>query len=131
MTTIDERIREAMSSEDRALLAQMDDDDSLYRDVIATFQGRMRWMNIFSSIVAFALFGVALMCGWRFTLEAEPRGMLMWGAGAALAISGVTLIKVWFWMEIQKNAIVREVKRVELQLAKLAASLRPAIANKP
>lgn len=37
-----------------------DVDDTLYRDVIATFQGRMRWMNIFSSIVGFALFGVAI-----------------------------------------------------------------------
>lgn len=52
--------------------------------------------------------------------------MLMWGAGTALAISGLTMIKVWFWMEIQKNAIVREIKRVELQLGKLAASMRPA-----
>jgi hypothetical protein len=61
---------------------------------------------------------------WRFTLAAEPRTMMMWGGGAALAVSGLALIKVWFWMEIQKNSIVREVKRVELQLANLAASLR-------
>jgi hypothetical protein len=124
-TLRDERIRESLSSEDRELLVQMDADDTLYHNVIATFQGRMRWMNILSSILGFALFGVALVCAWRFTLEAEPRGMLMWGAGAALAISGVTMIKVWFWMEIQKNSIVREIKRVELQVAKLAASMRP------
>jgi hypothetical protein len=53
-----------LSTEDRELLAQIDADDSLYREVIATFQGRMRWMNILSSIVGFALFGVALVCGW-------------------------------------------------------------------
>jgi hypothetical protein len=124
MSNLDERIRESLSAEDRELLAQMDADDTLYRDVIATFQGRMRWMNVLSSILAFTLFGVALVCGWRFMMETEPRGMILWGAGAALAISGVTMIKVWFWMEIQKNAIVREIKRVELQLARLAASLR-------
>lgn len=129
MSNLDERIRESMSVEDQKLLAEIDADDSLYRDVIATFQGRMRWMNILSSIIGFALFGVALVCGWRFTLETEPRGMLMWGAGAALAISGLTMIKLWFWMEIQKNTIVREIKRVELQLAKLAASVRSAKAT--
>jgi hypothetical protein len=36
------------------------------------------------------------------------------------------MIKVWFWMEIQKNAIVREIKRVELQVANLAAAMRSA-----
>ena len=74
MSNLDERIRESLSSEDRELLAQIDADDSLYRDVISTFQGRMRWMNIFTSIVGFALFGAAVVCGWRFTMETEPRG---------------------------------------------------------
>jgi hypothetical protein len=126
MSNLDERIRESLSADDRDLLAQIDADDSLYRDLIATFQGRMRWMNILSSIIGFILFGVALACAWQFTMETEPRGMLMWGAGAALAISGSTMIKVWFWMEIQKNAIVREIKRVELQVANLAAAMRSA-----
>jgi hypothetical protein len=30
---------------------------------------------------------------------------------------------VWFWLELQKNAIMREVKRLELQVASLAAQL--------
>jgi len=131
MSNLDDRIRQSLSSEDQELLAQINADDTLYRDVIATFQGHRRWMNIFSSIVGFSLFGVTLVCGWRFTMEAEPRGMLMWGAGAALAMSGLTMIKIWFWMEIQKNSIVREIKRVELQLAKLAATLRPADISRP
>ena len=126
MSNLDDRIRESLATDDRELLAQMDADDSLYRDLIATFQGRMRWMNILSSIIGFVLFGVALACAWKFTMEAEPRGMLMWAAGAALAISGTTMIKVWFWMEIQKNAIVREIKRVELQVANLAEAMRSA-----
>ena len=50
---------------------------------------------------------------------------MMWGAGAGLAVAGLALIKVWFWMEIQKNAIVRELKRVELQVANLAKVVAP------
>jgi hypothetical protein len=41
-----------------------------------------------------------------------------------VAVAGLALVKVWFWMELQKNAIVREVKRLELQVASLAAQLR-------
>jgi hypothetical protein len=124
MSNLDERIRESLSSDDRTLLARLDADDTLYRDVVATFQGRMRWLNALGWIVGFVLFGVALLCAWQFWIQPDTRSMLLWGGGAALAISGVALIKVWFWMEIQKNAIVREIKRVELQLANLSAVLR-------
>ena len=50
--------------------------------------------------------------------------MLRWGGASALGFAGLALVKVWFWMEMQKNAIMREVKRLELQVASLAAQLR-------
>lgn len=37
---------------------------------------------------------------------------------------GLGLIKLYFFMEFQKNAIIREIKRVELQVAGLTAALR-------
>src|SRR4051794_6594581 len=123
MSSIDDRIRQSMSSDDQALLARIDADDTIYREVIATFQGRMRWLNIGASIVGFTLFGVALFCAWRFITQTDPRSMILWGAGTGLAAAGLSMIKIWFWMEIQKNAIVRELKRVELQVANLAKAL--------
>jgi hypothetical protein len=50
--------------------------------------------------------------------------MLRWGAASALACAGVALVKVWFWMELQRNAVMPEVKRLELQVASLAAQLK-------
>ena len=47
---------------------------------------------------------------------------LRWGAASALAFAGLALIKVWFWLELQKNAIVREVKRLEVQVGALQRS---------
>jgi hypothetical protein len=123
MSSIDDRIRQSMSSDDQALLARIDADDTIYREVIATFQGRLRWLNIGASIVGFTLFGVALFCAWRFIAQTDPRSMILWGAGTGLAVAGLSMIKIWFWMEIQKNAIVRELKRVELQVANLAKAL--------
>ena len=79
------------SSDDRTLLAQLDADDTLYRDVVVTFQGRMRWLNALGWIVGFLLFWVALPCAWRFWIQTDTRGMLPWGGGAGLAISGLAL----------------------------------------
>lgn len=129
MESIDERIRKALSSEDREFLEQMDRNSSLYGDVVATFRGRMRWLNGLGWIFGFLLFAAALYCGWQFVSQPDLRSMQLWGAGAMLSALGLGLIKLHFFMEIQKNTIVREIKRVELQVAGLAAALRDGKVN--
>ena len=124
MESIDERIRKALSSEDRVFLEQLDSSGSLYGDIAATFRGHMRWLNALGWVFGFVLFAVAVYCGWRFVVEPDLRTMQLWGAGTMLSALGLGLIKLYFFMEFQKNAIVREIKRVELQVASLTAAMR-------
>ena len=124
MTDLDQAIRESLSAEDAALLDRLGADQALHRQVLATFEGRLRWFNVAGWIAGVVLFGVACVLAWRFLQAAELADMLRWGAASALAFAGLALIKVWFWLELQKNAIVREVKRLEVQVASLAALLR-------
>jgi hypothetical protein len=124
MNDLDQAIRQSLSAEDAALLDRLGADQALHRQVLATFEGRLRWFNVAGWIAGVALFGVACVLAWRFVQAEELRDMLRWGAASALAFAGIALIKVWFWLELQKNAIVREVKRLEVQVASLAAQLR-------
>ncbi|MEO8061575.1 MAG: DUF6768 family protein [Pseudomonadota bacterium] len=124
MESIDERIQKALSSEDQAFLAQMNADGSLYRDITAMFRGHTRWLNAFAWLLAFALFALAVVCGWQFLVQTDLRSMQRWGVGTILAFIALGMIKLWFWMELQKVVILREIKRVELQLASLTAALR-------
>jgi hypothetical protein len=124
MTDLDQAIRESLSSEDTELFDRLGADQALHRQVLATFEGQLRWFNIAGWIAGFVLFGVASVSAWRFVQAQELGDMLRWGAASALALAGLALIKVWFWLELQKNAIVREVKRLEVQVASLAAQLR-------
>jgi hypothetical protein len=50
---------------------------------------------------------VASVLAWQFVQAEDLGDMLRWGAASALAFAGLALIKVWFWLELQKNAIVR------------------------
>lgn len=124
MESIDERIQKALSSEDQAFLARMNADGSFFRDVAETFRGHMRWLNALAWVFAIALFAVAVFCSWKFATRTDSRNMQLWGAGTIVAILSLGLIKLWFWMELQKVAIVREIKRVEFQVASLTAALR-------
>ena len=121
---LDRAIRQSLSAEDAALLDRLGADRALHRQVLATFEGRLRWFNIAGWIAGVVLFGVGCVLAWRFVQAEEFRDMLRWGAGSGLAFAGIALVKIWFWLELQKNEIVREVKRLEVQVASLAAQLR-------
>lgn len=124
MSDVDRAIRQSLSAEDAELFDRLSLDQSLRQQVLATFEGQLRWMNVAGWIAGFVLFGVAALMAWRFVQAPNIQDMLRWGAGSALALAGLGLVKVWFWMEMQKNAIMREVKRLELQVASLAAQVR-------
>ena len=123
MNDLDRALRQSLSDEDAELLDRLAGDEAFHRQVLATFKGRLRWFNAIGWIAGFVLFGVATFMAWRFVTAPDIAEMLRWGAGSALAFAGLALIKVWFWMELQKNAVVREVKRLEVQIASLAAQL--------
>jgi hypothetical protein len=126
MTDLDQAIRESMSSEDAALFDRLGADQTLHRQVLATFKGQLGWFNTAGWIAGFVLFGLASFSALRFVQADELAGMLRWGAASALAFAGLALVKIWFWLELQKNATVREIKRLEVQVASLAAQRRRA-----
>jgi hypothetical protein len=123
MNDLDHAIRQSLSAEDNELLVRLGADQALHRQVLATFTGRRRWFNAAGLIAGVALFALACVLAWRFVQAREPADMLRWGAASAFAFAGLALIKVWFWLELQKDEIVREVKRLEVQVASLAGQL--------
>jgi len=123
MSNIDARIREALGAEDAALLKSLSADPGITALIADSFRGRMRWMTVLGLVYSFLFFGLALYTGWEFLQQTELRELALWGSAFWLCILAVTALKLWFWMDMHKNQIVREVKRVELQIAALAARL--------
>jgi uncharacterized membrane protein len=117
MTDIDRAIRDTLSSEDRAFIERLEQEPPLHRQIGEMFRGRMRWLNITGWILALVLFGTACWCGWRFVHATEIREMLLWGAAGTLAVIGLTAVKIWMWMQLHHNNVMREIKRMELLIA--------------
>ena len=121
MKDIDEEIRRTLSGTDAKLLARFEHDPTLFTQVLELFSGRLKWMTAAGWIAGLALFAAGAYFWWRFAYAEELRHMLLWLAPAFVCSLGLALVKVWFWLELQKNAVLREVKRLELQVASLAA----------
>ena len=118
---LDEAIRQALSAEDAKALERYGSDSSLIQQVMEAFQGRTAMLNVLVWIVALVLFVASVYCGWRFFEAIDVPQMLRWGGATLLAVISLISAKLWFWQELKSNAVIREVKRLELQVARLAA----------
>ena len=121
MTTIDDSIRRALSPEDVQAYAALSRELSPFGEALGMFRSARAGFSW-----AVALFGAAFVAiggyaAWRLLHATDVREMLGWSLLATFVMLSLALVKLWFWLEMQRNAVVREVKRLELQIASLVA----------
>ncbi len=124
MNELDDKIREALRKEDAEIFEDFGGELSMFEMVMETFRGKHRWLvylTIFWTIVFMVL---GILSAIRFFRVEDPRDLLMWAGACLVCFSAVTMMKVWFWMELNKNALMREIKRLELQIARLAGRIK-------
>ena len=73
-------------------------------------------MNVVN-IVAFVLF---IYCLVQFLDTENTNELIKWGAGGFTCLMVTSLLKLFAWMQMDKNAILREMKRLELQVSSIA-----------
>jgi len=118
MSEVDDKIRSALDAEDRALYDQLGE-QSMLGMMTGAFKGRNWFLNVYAFVVSFVLFIGAIYCLVRFFQATETHAQLAWALGVWFGMMATGFIKLWFWLEIQRNQIIREVKRLELQVARL------------
>jgi len=119
---IDKMIKEALSSEEAKFYDELGE-QSLPEMVGGLFVGKMKWLSIVTFIMQIILFVAAIYCAVQFFEVTEVQEMIKWGGGFFLFMLATTTLKVFHWMQMDKNAIMREIKRMEIQLATLNAKL--------
>jgi hypothetical protein len=124
MNELDKRIREALHREDGELLDEFCDEPSIFEMLMDTFRGRHRWLIFLMMFWTIVFLVLGVLSFVRFFRAEQTRDMLLWAVAATFFFSGVGMMKVWYWMELNKNALTREIKRLELQIARLAGRIK-------
>jgi hypothetical protein len=120
MKDIDEKIREALREEDSELLEHYRGEQSIPQMIIDSFRTRNRWVAvwIFTVGTVFSLLG--LVAAYQFFHAESAREMTAWATGFVVCAIVITMVKMGYWMELNKNSLAREIKRLELELANLS-----------
>ena len=119
---IDKMIEEALSKEEAEYLKQLEE-ETLPDMLLGLYTGKNRWMAFMTAIYIFVAFGFAIYFGYEFFKATSVEMMLKWGFGALLMMIMVTLLKLWNWMQIDKNTLIKHIKHLEYQLTIVASKL--------
>ena len=123
---LDTLISQAASQKELEQLDELVPEASIFQLAWQTLQGRNAWINLIAiaAAVGCALFGVWSVWSFIQTPAAESKTLLSWALSILFCLAAVSMIKLWSWMEIERYSTVREIKRLELQVALLSQELR-------
>jgi hypothetical protein len=120
---LDRKIRETLAADDAELLGPPGEPPVL-EQIGEVFRGRLGWVNRLTVVflLVFAVFAVVSVVSF-FRAE-STRDLIAWAGAFGLCLLVITTGRLWLWEQLHTNAILREVKRLQLQVARLASRLR-------
>jgi len=116
---IDELIKQALSEEESEILERLGEEQSIFEQLLTNFQGKMKWMSMYIAFMILVFFILSIYCLIEFLNAEDIRLMILWGAALGGSFFTVGLLKMWHWMQMDKNALMREIKRLEIHIAAL------------
>ncbi|NNE58830.1 MAG: hypothetical protein HKN36_12050 [Hellea sp.] len=119
MKDIDLEIKKALSDEDQALVSHFEE-LGLFSYFKSLFRGKDAWVTILSIFFGIILQILFFYSAYKFFVTTDTNLKILWGGGAWFSAMMVAFMKVWFWMRMESNRVIREIKRVELQVARLS-----------
>ena len=120
---VDGLIRRALQAEDAENLEHLGE-PGLPDMVTQVFRGRMRWYGAMFLVMILLFTALAVLCGVRFLGSDDAPSLIRWGVGFLTCFLAVQGGKNWYWMQMERLAMTREIKRVELLVAQLSADIR-------
>jgi hypothetical protein len=119
---IDRLITESLSEEEAKFYNELEE-EGLFQMIKGVYRGKLGWYAIVTAIIHTIAVAVMVYCGYKLFTTESTTEILQYGTVLFIALSFGCMIKLWSWMEMQKNAITREMKRLEFQVAVLMEKL--------
>jgi hypothetical protein len=119
MTEIDDRIRAGLDADDRAFLASLDDGRGLFMQIGDSLGGPLGgWAKLVFALT-FALSLAMFYAVWRMFTAGDLRELVLWATATVVLVMSVGFLKDWLFSRMNMFFILREVRRLHVQIALL------------
>ena len=116
---IDELIKKTLNQEEAKFYDELEE-QNLIGKLGEVYKSQVGWLAIIMNIVYLVIFGLFIYCMFRFFGTTETNELIKWASAGFLCMIFMGMLKLYFWMQMDKNDILRELKRLELQVATIS-----------
>jgi len=113
---IDELIKEALTQEEAQFYDDLGEQNVLEK-FGSIFKGKMGWLAVIMNIMNLIFFGLLIYCLIQFLNTDVTNELIQWGMALFACLVFMGMMKLYMWMQMDKNDILRELKRLELQIS--------------
>lgn len=124
MTDIDERIRQALSAEDHDLMKALGDEETVFHLIGRSFRGRMKGLMAVAWVAMFAMFAFAIWSAVQLLGATDIGSRINWAVALIVSTQFLGGMKMWYFMELNKLAAARDIRRLELRIIEGAGAGR-------
>ncbi|GGZ86800.1 DUF6768 family protein [Algibacter mikhailovii] len=119
---IDKLIKETLTEEEAKFYDDLEEQNVLQM-VWGLFKGKNKWIMYLMNIMTLVFFGLFIYCLVQFFNSEITFDLIKWATGSLVFLIGVSMLKIFAWMQMDKNALLREIKRLELQVSSLSGRM--------
>jgi hypothetical protein len=119
---IDNLIRQALTEEEIRFYNDLEE-QNLFGKLEQLYRGKLGKLTMAMNVFTFLLFGIFVFALVRFLDAGSATELIVWASLGFLSILAVSMLKLFVWMQMDKNDLKREMKRIELQIAALSTKM--------
>ncbi len=120
MADTDDMIADALDADDREFLESLEEDRGLFRQIGDSWKGPMGgWAKLIFAFTT-ALGMLLLFTIWQVAHTREPVEHTLWAISALAVLVLMGFAKEWMFARLNMLTILREVKRLQVQVALLS-----------
>ncbi|MEP0266130.1 DUF6768 family protein [Dokdonia sp.] len=119
---VDVLIKEALTEEETKFYDSLGE-QNVFQMLGGVFDGKNKWIIIMMNIVSFIVLGFFVYCTIQFFNTDVTNELIKWSIAGVFCMLMISMLKLFIWMQMDKNSIIRELKRLELQVSTLSSKL--------
>lgn len=120
MDNTDKEIRNILTEANGTDDYDLDREETLRTMMADSFRGRTRWMAILAWVESFVVLGLQIFVAVQFFQAEKTRIQILYATMFLTLTLIMVLVKLWYWMLMNRNSVKREIKRLELRVVELA-----------
>ncbi len=121
---LDDKIKQALQMDAKEVEQALAQEKGLFGRLLGIYQGNMAGWNIFGTVLAVITAILIFWTGYEFFVSQTVDDRVFWGVLLIIAGIANAMLKIWFWMEMNRHSATREIKRLELAVMQLSAKIK-------